>query len=284
MKKTVYFAVPLLLVAVLAIILLRKNESQKNDVSPSAAISPSAGGSPVHPSASTVVSASRSKRAYILEERIGIPEGNALLAISKLKDAAEKGDPKASLAIYLKLWDCGLSQEQQAETDLDAYKRAQMNVQGLEKAIAERQENCAGVGNEMSRRGEWLARAAAAGLPEAQILYASDSRSIVGSETDMLRNPQKLQEYKSKAAGYLNTLASTGNVDAMVTLAGAHAGGILVEQSPIRSYAYYSAAELARPNTVPANLLSSLRSQLPPSQVASGDALAQQIYKNCCVN
>jgi hypothetical protein len=224
------------------------------------------------------------KGAYVLRDRVKMPAGNASKAIQGLLGMAQAGDEKAALAIYMKLGECAVALEDGSDTELQAYKRAGMNVETVIANSNKRKEDCAGVGDLLNQRGAWLEQAASSGLVEAKLLYAIDNQAVLGDETEMLRNPQKVQEYKTKAVQYLSELASDGNVDAMVSLAAAYDGGVLLDQNVVRSYAYYKAAELAMPNTVPSNLISALREKLPAGQASNADLLAKQIYSECCAN
>lgn len=224
------------------------------------------------------------KGAYALQNQMQAPSGNAIEVVAGLRSRAEAGDARAAYAIYLKLLSCETALNQDIN-DEEIKKYEMVNAsEGLLEGRMTALEECKGIEGQLVERGKWLEQAAAAGLLEAQLLYAIDPKPIIGDAADMIRDPQKVQQYKTKAVGYLNQLASQGNIDAMTNLAGAYNSGILVRRDAVQSYAYYRAVELAAPGTVPSNLLASQRSQVATNEVSRAERLADQIYQRCCKN
>lgn len=224
----------------------------------------------------------KATKAFTLRARTVIPSGNAKEVIQALRPLAESGDAKAALGIYLKLGACRNAMGSvPSEAEVEAYKKAgaaEAILAGAEQRIAE----CEGTKQLLSEQGRWLEQAADGGLLEAQLLYGVDTEAVLGGRSEMLRDPARVQRYKDKAVGYLQNLASQGNIDAMISLAGAYNNGILVKQDSIRAYAYYKAAQLAMPNLVPEALLAAYRSKISSGDMARGDKVAQEIYRSCC--
>jgi TPR repeat protein len=200
-------------------------------------------------------------------------------AIEALLPSARSGDAKAALAIYSKLFSC------RPEVDDSVIRsgiRAGEDDQQIAGHLANHREECAGTADLLLERGRWLEAAAASGLPEAQLLYATDMEAIVGTREQIIRNPEKLMRYKARSSGYLKELAATGNVDAMLALSSVYEHGTLVEQDPVRSYAYGRAAQLAIPSVIPHDMLDRQRATLSPEHLAEGERLGRIIHSTCC--
>lgn len=224
------------------------------------------------------------KGAYALQNQMQAPSGNAIEVIAGLRSRAEAGDAKAAYAIYLKLQSCETAFSQDiSDEEIKKYEMMGASEGLLEGRMTELKE-CKGAEGKLLERGKWLEKAAAAGLLEAQLLYAIDPKPIIGDAADMIRDPQRVQQYKTKAVGYLNQLASQGNIDAMTSLASAYNNGILVGRDAVKSYAYYRAVELAAPGTIPSDLLARQRSQIAANDVPRAEQLAGQLYQKCCRN
>lgn len=222
--------------------------------------------------------------AYALQNQMQAPSGNAVEVIASLRPRAEAGDAKAAYAIYLKLHGCETAFGQNiSDEEIKKYEMVGASEGLLEDRMTALEE-CKGIEGQLRERGRWLEQAAAAGLLEAQLLYATDPKPIIGDAADMIRDPQKVQQYKTKAVGYLNQLATQGNIDAMTRLASAYNNGILVRRDAVQSYAYYRAVELAAPGTIPGNLLARQRSQIAANDVRRAEQLASQLYQRCCGN
>lgn len=258
-------------------------QSPTNQLSTLKSIAPSQ--APEFSSLEKVQTRLNSRSAYVLEESSQPPPGNALGVIQALKPLADKGDGKAALSIYLKLSSCqSLLDSLPDKKVLEAYRKA-----GADAALAETTERIASECEDLdervlSGRGFWLENAAKSGVVEAQILYSTDSMAILGNSSDMLRNPKKVEEYKSNAIKFLTDAALGGNIDALLRLGNAYDKGILVQNDPARAYAYYRAAQLARPDLVTGSLPEAIRRGVPQEQMAHAEQLAKLIARNCCGN
>ena len=233
-------------------------------------------------SLSAAASVSGGGRAFGLDKTTEVPTGNAVDAIRSLRPLAESGDAKAALSMHLKMNDCHYAMAQSLSEDaLAAYQRAGV-ASGVLADSQRKLEECNGAQDLLAERGRWLEKAADAGLHEAQLLYANDIGAIVGPRSTWLSDPDKLKRYKVKAAGFLNSAAARGNIDAMLGLASGYANGTLLKRDPIMGYAYYRTAALAQPGLVPDALFNAYEEQMTSDDIARANNLARSLYRGCC--
>ncbi len=214
---------------------------------------------------------------FVLDKNMPVKTGSAVDVVAALRPMAEAGDAKAAFGIYLKLGTCrNVLDSQFSQYSAPPEKRAAL------QAISAEAKDCAGAESLLKEQGNWLEQAADQGLLEAQIMYAIDAGSVLGNATDMLRDPLKVQRYKSKASNYLLSASNQGNIDAMLRVASGYNNGILMPQDNARAYAYYKAARLAMPNIVPDELVTEQEKRVPPADLARANTMAQSIYARCC--
>ncbi len=211
------------------------------------------------------------------------PEGNIMDIAPALRAKAESGDAKSALALYLKLSLCQSTLHTQVSTDeIKAYAAAGISPERFAENIEKRISQCTGVSDkDLSSRGEWLEEAAIHGDLQAKLLYASDPEAIVGDSTDMLRNPEKVIDYKKKAVRFLSEAASTGSPDGLMKMGDAYNDGILLPKDPVKAYAFYRATQMTTPSIL-STTLSQMELELTPAQISEGKKEALSIYKNCC--
>lgn len=225
------------------------------------------------------------RRAYSLSESVFPPEGDAAQAIEKLKPLALAGDARAAFLIFLKLHECARLPDAKAQAVLaDMSERAGASRGALHSSHERRKLECASVTGSLTDRGRWLEMAAAAGDEQAQLLYASAPEAVLGGSVQMLKDPEKTVQYKATALRYLNDLASRGSTDAMMRLAGAYEGGIIVTPDPVKAYAYYLVVDRAKPGVISSYLMDSQLAKVPPGRVGEARDLARRIYASCCSN
>lgn len=223
-------------------------------------------------------------RSSVLTAQIGVPEGRALDIIARLKASAEAGDPAASYSIYLKLRQCKSAVSSlPGKEALEAYRRAGVSEEAVLSQVSQTLSDCSGLpDSEFHDQRRWIEQAANKGLLEAQLAYATDSslafRASDGAET----GGDGSDEYKANALRYLNAAAQKGSLEAVLMLAQAYGDGILVKTDHAKAYAYYKAADLARPGLVSSAVLSAQRNKVPGGQVGAAEAAAAGIYRNCC--
>ncbi len=228
--------------------------------------------------------AGKSRGAYTLQNRVSVPKGNAIDVIERLRPRAEAGDAEAALAIYMKLSACERVIEREiSDAEMEAYRKMGAASGLMENALQQLKE-CGGAQKLLDEQGKWLEQAAEAGVAEAQLLFAADVKAVLGAESDMLRDPRKVQQYKVKAVRYLSKLAKGGNVEAMLSLAGTYDNGILSDRDPFRSYVYSRAAQLAVPELIPTNLVEMRRRKVPVDQWSRAEQAARRFYSQCCGN
>ncbi|HEY5804133.1 MAG TPA: hypothetical protein VIT90_10620 [Lysobacter sp.] len=198
-----------------------------------------------------------------------MPSGSAAEVVARLRPLAASGDSKAAALLFLKLDEC---------------RRAHLRREQLSKeTFDEGGGPCAGLSREEITSGAgWLDKAAAAGLVEAQLIYAANSEPFIGREDDVLRNPERVIEYKRKAMRYLVQAAGNGSVEALQSLASAYRYGLLVQRDPTQAYAYVYAANRAIPSREAEQSARQYRSELTPQQSQQGARRGEEIYQACC--
>lgn len=211
------------------------------------------------------------------------PPGDALSFVEGLLPRARAGDSNASFEIYLALRDC------QNYISGEADKAFALEVEGgvdpRELSTSERKlAECESLAKSSSVWNEsWLEMSARQGSVEAQLMYAVDVTSVLGPSSQRLSNPEKTLEWKETAKAYLQQVASTGNLDAIVRLSGAYGRGVYVERSAEMSYAYALTANKMKPGTFDSAFIESLEKDLPMKQQESARSLSRSIYNACCV-
>lgn len=205
----------------------------------------------------------RRKGAYLADFSPQIPAGHAADVYAALKSRADAGDHRSAVLLYEKLEAC----------------RRVINARSMEATT--RPEDCTGLTDEQYRSAAQLVeKAAAAGVIEAQLIYASDPERFVGPMSDALRNADRIVEYKKNVYRYLTSSASQGSVDAMSELASFYRRGGLWSKDPVKAYAYRYASERARPSASP--LLQRYAEGLSSDQLQQGRMQGESIYQACC--
>ncbi|QWP75895.1 hypothetical protein J5226_20150 [Lysobacter sp. K5869] len=225
------------------------------------------------------------KAAHSGAETVVPPSGNARDVVAQLRPRAEAGDARAALLIHLKLYECANLQSVPAmEQAAEAYERAGASGSTY---IADQQrirKDCASSAELLSEQAKWLEQAADGGDTVAQMLYASNPGVFFRSATDMLADPAGLERYKQKANGYMSALVGQGNIEAMMWYAGAYDSGVMLAKDPMRSYAYYRLVEMSAPGTISRESMDYQASRIPDGKKVEADALASELYSDCCKN
>lgn len=210
-----------------------------------------------------------SGRAFAVQDFGSIPTGPVNDVLSQLKPLALAGDGASTYALFLKLNEC---------SDLNRRVAKGRPVSDPEIAV-----QCAELSadDEVSS-SRWLGLAAEQGNIGAQLLYSMDPASVLGGEAAMLRDPEATLEYKRKATGYLEGLASQGSADALLQLGNAYQAGVLVNEDLVASRAYFEAVRLSDPSLVPAQQLKGLEKEMSSEQISIALRKGNQIYGSCC--
>jgi TPR repeat protein len=150
-------------------------------------------------------------------------------------------------------------------------------------AIERAQEECSGLTKEEYRNaGAWLEKAAERGSVPAQLVYVSDPEAVVGDASEMMRDPERVKDYKNKSMRYMQSAANNGSIDAILKLGNAYSAGVLTERDSFKSVAYYSAIGLMDQSLVPQVRFSVLANELTPNQRAAALQQGRKIYEQCC--
>ena len=211
-----------------------------------------------------------SGKAFAVQDFGPIPSGTVDQVIAELSPQALAGDATASYGIFLKLNQC-------ADVTRRASRGANLGV------AADVAKACMDMSAETeASSSKWLSLAAEQGNIGARLLYSADSESALGGPAELLRDPDRTKEYKQKATGYLQEMASQGNVDALLQLGNAYHAGVLVDGDLVTSRAYFEAVRLADPSIVPALQVSTLDKALSAQQLSMALRKGNQIHDSCC--
>lgn len=209
-------------------------------------------------------------RAYTFIDMGGVPDGDAASVVRDLSSAALAGEAKASYAIHLKLRQCA----------------GMMKRFDMEGASAVRQatyESCRSLSAEhYDSASEWLTLAAEQGHVGAQLLYVSDPEATLGSQADMLRDPDAVKQYKATAMKYLKAASADGSIDALIQLGDAYRIGVLADQDLVAAYAYYQVAARIEPRFVSSTRMEEIRKRLTPQELHHSHTKGMMIHDECC--
>jgi len=269
MKSRNYIAAALLIIAILALSITITEKRPKTESSVKAVLIPAPSRPPL-------------KRPQPLDlSSIPVPTGNFKEIEPQLKEKAEAGDATAALGLYLKLSLCENALHKEVTPDeIKAYASAGISPDRFEKSINDRISQCSGATDEdLASRGKWLEKAASLGNLQAKLLYSSDPEAIIGSPTDMFRDPEKVIDYKKTAVKFLSEAALAGSPDGLMQMGDAYNDGILLPKNRIKAYAFYRATQMTTPNVL-STTLSKMESELTPAEIKEGNRQATLIYRN----
>lgn len=209
-----------------------------------------------------------SGRAFTVRDFGSPPDGNAEDVIRGLEEEARGGSGAASYAIHLKLWQCAnvlKPGRERASVDARRWKECKDLTPGrLEESI------------------DWLRLASRQGHLGAQIQFSSDADAVVGGMQGVFRNPDSIDEFKQAAVGFMGAAAKRGSVDALMWLGDTYRYGVIAEQDPARSHAYYLAINRAAPDLVSQRLLQTIGKDLTPRELERSQLMSKEIYDECC--
>ncbi|HEY9254147.1 MAG TPA: hypothetical protein VIP30_06390 [Stenotrophomonas sp.] len=222
-------------------------------------------------------------KAYLLDGYPEIPEGQAKAVIDQLDDRARQGDSHAALLIYLKIDQCLRAFRDQNDPDtLVVAAEALGSVEAALEEQGKRRSQCEGLSEQdYSRRGEWLSLAADLGNPFAQLTYSMLPANVLGSLAEVVRQPERLFDYKRRAVTYLHRAAASGNVNALDRLAQVYSDGYLAPVDPVLARSYQLAARRANPGTERPDA-EEAENKLDSKQRAEAARMAKEIYHECC--
>ncbi|NUT13530.1 MAG: sel1 repeat family protein [Cupriavidus sp.] len=215
-------------------------------------------------------------RAYSAAQNFQPRPGDANQVISALLPLAEAGDEVAAYEIYLKVASC--------QYQLQSAMASAPNTDPMALIPAECQSLPVNQWRNYSSR--WLEASAERGFVPAQLTYAGDPGAVVGSETDMISAPERVETYRKNAMRYLHQAAATGNVEALQRLASAYGNGVLTKRDPIRALAYFLASDTASRPLIPPEISEALKDKystgLSTKDIQRATQQGSIIYEDCC--
>lgn len=208
------------------------------------------------------IKATVKRKGPFMRQARGPLVGDGIQIINQFKVNALAGDGESAFMVFQVLYECGLQAK---------------GLGGIGKI------DCTGVTAEKIAEAEsFLKRAAELGELEAQLSYAGVASMRYVTAEDIAKNIKSFEQYKTDSMRYLSSAASTGNVDAMLSVSGAYSEGIIVEKNNVRSYAYMYAANLSGLSQTPTNALAELSTSMNASEIQQATALGKSIYSKCC--
>ncbi len=196
------------------------------------------------------------------------PEGNAEVVIQALEGAAKEGSGKASYEIYLKIAQCAnLLKPGRKSTPNDSRRWADCKDLAPDRLI---------------NSADWLRLSASQGHLGAQILFASDSESVLGGMQGIFRSPDSVDQYKRDAHEYMSNASKRGSIDALLWLGDAYRYGVLADQDGTTAYAYYLAMSRAAPDHLSKKFLAAVESELTPMERQRSILKSKEIFNECC--
>jgi len=222
------------------------------------------------------------KAFVISRSATGRPPGDALAYVKSLEAKSRAGDATATFEAFLAVHECRSAMDPGSMRVLSAMRKA-----GAERAYLDsmdkRLKECESLLSDQAiTDGKWLETAAKQGSVEAMLLYAASPETVLGNQTNYLKNPQAVADWKMNSMGYLQSAAGMGSVDAMLALGKAFSAGVLVEKDPVMGLAYYQAAGRMYPNELSTALIRSSQNDLTAAQQQSARRSAEEIIRNCC--
>lgn len=196
-------------------------------------------------------------------------DADALSFVTSLLHASDSGDAVASYEIFLSTRECAAFMLPNA-TSADA--EAAERFQACESLLVDQE----------LMEGDWLTRAAQQGSIEAMLMYGVNPEYTLGGRSTYLKDPERVSEWKARAAQYLEDAAASGSHDALLSLSRAHSNGVIVREDPVRAFAYALAAYKTHPLPYMSDLIEQHRSELSWRQQSQGRRLAEEIVRGCC--
>jgi len=208
--------------------------------------------------------------AYKSPDAAKLPDGNLAGNLSILKSQAYSGHPEIAYALARDLFACyGKSQDDRDPFPTDPSTSYKEKCRGLTSQDYQSAVNL-------------LTYAAQGGDVNAQNAYMAEIGSWIDKHPELQYKSNFTSTYARNSLAFLQSAATSGNVDAMVALSNAYNTGVITNRNPVDAYAYmYSATKTG---LIPASqrLLNLWQRQLPPSDVANGTSRGEAIYLNCC--
>jgi len=227
------------------------------------------------------------EKAFVFEDSYEPVPGNASDVIKALMPLARAGDADAALDIHMKISECryAMNSSNSSGKLLEAYRKAGVDLEAVARAREKTLDECASLvsnGIDGVEDEKWLELAAQNGSVYAKLLYATDPASTLGGESEIMKNPEALIEYRRKAMRFLEQAADRGSIEALVMLSKAYESGTLVTKNSQMAYAYYLAANSVHPRATAPSYLQALQQQAAKDGAGNVDALVESILQRCC--
>ena len=226
------------------------------------------------------------EKAFVFEGNYEPMPGNASDVIKALMPLAKAGDADAALDIHMKISECRYAMNSNDPNGqlLEAYRKAGVDLETVARAREKTLDECASLvsdGVDGVENEKWLELAAENGSTYAKLLYAADPAATLGGQSEIIKDPEALADYRKKAVRFLEEAAETGSVNALLSLSQIYENGSLVRKDPRMAYAYYLAANSVHPRATAPSYLRALQQQAT-KEGGNVDPLVASILEKCC--
>lgn len=223
-------------------------------------------------------------KTFSLETEVPRFDGPAKAYVEALLPSARAGDAAATYAIYLRVRSCKLALRTLDEAELALARKSGQEAQVLSAQALELDQCATLIASAGLFDERWLASAAEQGALEARLIYATNPAEILGESRQMLAAPERVIAYRAQSMAYLQGAVAQGSLDALAIMSAAYENGIITRQDPIAAYAYAAALVRANPSPAIADLELLPRQKLTAEQLRQGRAMAERIYRDCCIS
>ncbi|MEN5204501.1 hypothetical protein ABE473_08585 [Stenotrophomonas sp. TWI700] len=210
------------------------------------------------------------------------PTGDALVHVKKLIERSASGDATATYEIYLTIEQCQTFTSDRADTLADSAASVGSGSWFLERSERILKECEPLVMDQEIYQADWLSKAAAMGSQEAMRAYSLSPEKAIGSLGDAIRDPEKLEQWKHTALGYVHELAAQGNANVLSDLAMAYTYGGIVPADPVAALAYTRVLNKIDPRFATSSDIANHEKNLSSQEKEKARLSSNDIFKNCC--
>lgn len=223
-----------------------------------------------------------SGRAYFIKSDPLELNGDALEFVNQRMSSAQAGDGVASYEIHLRTDACMRVVAPGDVGTYQGYARVGLGEQYMQSVERELEACQSLLVRQELLEVNWLEQAAAQGSVEAQLMYAQNPEAILGAYQNVLADPERLIEYRSKAISHLNSALNSGSLDALEVLGDAYDRGIIAPRNAYEAYSHKLALQRLDSRETRDRELSRIKMELSPAQIAEAEATAMRIVNKCC--
>ncbi len=216
------------------------------------------------------------------------PAASVVARIEALNRSLQAGDTSAAYSLFSLLEHCQRAPHMAATLRSTRSDTPESAVHRVEEGLIAEAElldrECATVPRALvDRRLEFLELAATWGDIRARVDFGAYAPEYFASTQGLVRNAEKVVEFKAKTMAYLHSAAENGAPLALLKLAGLYREGVMVEGDSVTALAYYLAWDQVGGS---AGGVDPYRQQrewgMSATQLNQARELQRQIVARCC--